>query len=90
MTYLIILWGIVDVLGHICDEYSEIILVASRFKAIAYTTMRILNYMLFFSTSLLLEVVALSTLQFLLALCGDVHPNPGPCKGKKSKTNNGK
>jgi hypothetical protein len=90
MTYLIILWGIVDVLGHICDEYSDIILAAARFKAIAYTTMCILNYTLLYSTSLLLEVIALLTLHFLLALCGDVHPNPGPCKSKKSKTNNRK
>jgi exonuclease III len=37
-----------------------------------------------------LEVIARLTLQFLLALCGDVHPNPGPCKSKKSKTNNRK
>jgi hypothetical protein len=50
MTYLIILWGIVDVLGHICDEYSDIMLAAACFKAIAYTTMRILNYTLFYST----------------------------------------
>jgi hypothetical protein len=87
MTYLIILWGIVDVLGHIRDEYSDIILAATLFKAIVCTTMRILIYTLFSSTTLLLDVITLLTLQFLLALCGDVHPNPGPCKSKKSKTN---
>jgi hypothetical protein len=35
-----------------------------------------------------MNVVTLLSLQFLLALCGDVHPNPGPCKSKKSRTNN--
>jgi hypothetical protein len=38
MTYLIILWGTVDVLGHIRDEYSDIISAATLFKAIVCTT----------------------------------------------------
>jgi hypothetical protein len=41
--------------------------------------------LLFSSNYLLLDVIALLSLQFLLALCGDVHPNPGPCKNNKSK-----
>jgi hypothetical protein len=40
------------------------------------------------SNTLLLDVVTLLSLQFLLALCGDVHPNPGPCKSRKTRTNN--
>jgi hypothetical protein len=41
--------------------------------------------LLFSSNYLLLDVIALLSLQFLLALCGDVHPNPGPCKNNKSR-----
>jgi hypothetical protein len=37
---------------------------------------------------LTLDVIILLTLRFLLALCGDVHPNPGPCNSKKLKTTN--
>jgi hypothetical protein len=83
MTYLIILWGILDVLGHIRDEYGDIVLAATLFKAIVYNTMRIFIYTLFDSTTLFLDVITLLTLQFLFALYEDVHPNPGPCKNKK-------
>jgi hypothetical protein len=84
----IILWCIVDVLGDIRDEYSNIVLAATVFKAIVYNTMRIFISTLFDSTTLLFDVTTLLTLQYFLALCGDVHPNPGPCKSKKLKTNN--
>jgi hypothetical protein len=60
MTYLIILWGVVDVLGHIRDEYSDILLAATLFKAIVYNTMRIFIYTLFDSTTLLLDVITLA------------------------------
>jgi hypothetical protein len=83
----IILWGIFDVLGHIRDEFSDIILAATLFKAIVYTTICIFIYTLINSTSPRLDVITLLTLQYLLALCGD---KPGPCKSERSRTNNKK
>jgi hypothetical protein len=59
---------------------------ANSFKAIINTTICISIPMLFNVISLLMDVIILLALQFLLALCGDVHPNPGPCNSKKLKT----
>jgi hypothetical protein len=61
---------------------------ANSFKTIMYTAMRIPINTFSSSNTLLLDVVTLLSLQFLLALSGDVHPNPGPCKSKKTKRNN--
>jgi exonuclease III len=76
--------------GHTHVEYNDISLAANLFRAIEYSSVCISITPLFSSSSLLLDVVTLQSLQFLLALCRDVHPNPGPCKSKKSKTTNKK
>jgi hypothetical protein len=88
LIHLITLWGIVEVLGHIHNEYDDKILAANFSQAIVYFTICISITALFSSSSLLLDVMTLQSLQFLLALYGDVHPNPGPCKKNKSKANN--
>jgi hypothetical protein len=56
MTYLIILWGIVNVLGHIHDEYNDMILAAIFFKAIISSTICISINTLSDSNILLLDV----------------------------------
>jgi hypothetical protein len=81
-------WGIFGVFGLIHDEYTHIALTAKFFGTIVYTTLRIFINTLFSSSSLLLDVSTLLALQFLLARCGDVHPNPDPCRGNKSKISN--
>jgi hypothetical protein len=90
LIHLITLWGIVEMHGHTHVEYNDISLAANLFRAIEYSSVCISITALFSSSSLLLDVVTPQSLQFLLALCGDVHPNPGPCKSKKSKTTNKK
>jgi hypothetical protein len=55
-------------------------------KAIINTMICIPIAMLFNVMSLLMNVIILLALQFLLALCGDVHPNPSPCNSKELKT----
>jgi hypothetical protein len=88
LVYRIMLWGIVGVLGYTHDEYNNMLLTANVFHTIVYTSLRTPVTTLFSSSSFLLDVIALQNLQFLLALCGDVHPNPGPCKINKLKANN--